>query len=100
MKIIFHFFFFIGVLFNVICTCVSLVGIKDRNMHMYNLILGFPCGSTGKESTYSAGDVGSIPGLGKSPEEGKGYLLQYSGLENAMDCIVRGVTKSWTGLGD
>ena len=53
MKIIFHFFFFIGVLFNVICTCVSLVGIKDRNMHMYNLILGFPGGLDGKESLCS-----------------------------------------------
>ena len=48
---------------------------------------GFPCGSPGKESTCSAGDLGLIPGLGKSPGEGKGYPLQYSGLENSMDCI-------------
>ena len=41
-----------------------------------------------------------IPGLGRSPGEGKGYTLQYSGLENSMDCIVRGVTKSQTGLSD
>ena len=46
---------------------------------------GFPCGSAGKESTWNVGDPGSIPGLGRSPGEGKGYALQYSGLENAVD---------------
>jgi len=46
------------------------------------------------------GDLGEIPGLGRSPEEGKGYPLQYSGLENSMDCIVHGVAKSWTRLSD
>ena len=61
---------------------------------------GFSCGSAGKESTCNAGDLGSIPGLGRSPEEGKVYLLQYSDLENSMDCIVHGVTKSWTQLSD
>ena len=45
----------------------------------------FPGGSDGKESTCNAGDLGSIPGLGRSPGEGKGYPLQYSGLENPMD---------------
>ena len=59
---------------------------------------GFPCGSTGKESGCNAGDLGSIPRLGRSPGEGKGYPLQYSGLENSMDCIVHGVTKSQTRL--
>ena len=55
----------------------------------------FPCGSAGKESSCNVGDVGSIPGLGRSPEEGKGYYpLQYSGLENSMDFIVHGVAKS------
>ena len=44
------------------------------------------------------GDLGSIPGLGGSPGEGKGYPLQYSDLENSMDCTVHGVTKSWTQL--
>ena len=58
------------------------------------VFLGFPCGSDGKESTCNAGDLGSIPGLGRSPGEGKGYPLQYSGLENSMDCIVHGVTNS------
>ena len=52
--------------------------------------LGFPCDSARKQSTCSAGDLGSIPGLGRSPGEGKGYPLQYSGLENSMDCIVPG----------
>ena len=62
--------------------------------------LGFPCGSVGKESVYSVGDLGSIPGLERSPGEGKGYPLQYSGLENSMDCIVHGATKSRTQLSD
>ena len=55
---------------------------------------GFPAGSDGKESTCNAGDLGSIPGLGRSPGDGKGYQLQYSGLENSMDYIVHGVTNS------
>ena len=54
----------------------------------------FPCGSAGKESAYNEGDLSSNRGLGKSPGEGKGYPLQYSGLENFMDCIVNGATKS------
>ena len=45
----------------------------------------FPADSAGKESTCNAGDLGSIPGLGKYPEEGNGHPLQYSGLENSMD---------------
>ena len=61
---------------------------------------GFPCGSAGKQSACNAGDLGSIPGLGRSPEEGKGYLLQYSGLENSMDYAVHGVAKSRTQLSD
>ena len=59
-------------------------------------IFGFPYGSAGIESTCNAGDLGSIPGLGRSPGEGEGYPLQYSGLENSMDYIVHGVAKSWT----
>ena len=46
------------------------------------------------------GDLGSIPGLGRSPGEGKGYPLQYSGPENSVDCTVLGVAKSWTQLSD
>jgi len=60
------------------------------------VFLGFPCGSAGKESACNVGDLGLIPGLGRSPGEGIGYPLQYSGLENSMDCIVHGVTKSQT----
>ena len=60
------------------------------------MYMGFPGGSDGKESAYNVEDLGSIPGLGRSPAEGKGYPLQYSGLENSMDCIVHGVAKSRT----
>ena len=55
---------------------------------------GLPRYSVGKESTCNAGDLGSIPGLGSSPGERKGYPLQYSGLENSMGCIAHGITKS------
>ena len=65
-----------------------------------SVFLGFPGGSAGKESACSAGDLGSIPGLGRSPEEGKGYPLQYFGLENSMDCIIHEVTKSQIWLSD
>ena len=60
------------------------------------LEMGFPGSSAGKEPTYNAGDSSSIPGLGRSPGKGNGSPLQYSGLENSMDCTVHGVTKSWT----
>ena len=53
-----------------------------------------------KISACNMGDLGSIPGVGRSPEEGKGYPLQYSSLKNSMDYIAHGVTKSWTGLSD
>ena len=53
-----------------------------------------------KESACDAGDLGSVPGLGRSPREGKGYPLQYSSLENSMDCLVHGVAKSQTQLSD
>ena len=62
------------------------------------MFLGFPCGSAGKESVCNAGDLGSIPGFGRAPGEGKSYLLQYSGLENSMDFTVHGVAKSQTRL--
>ena len=61
---------------------------------------GFPGGSAGKESACHAGDLGSIPGLGRSPGEGNAYPLQYSGLENSMDYIVYRVAKSYTRLID
>ena len=62
------------------------------------LSMGFPCDSAVKESACNAGDLGLVPGLGRSPGEGKGYPLQYSGLENSMYCMVYGVTKSQTQL--
>ena len=62
--------------------------------------LDFPHSSVGKESACNAGDPGSIPGSGRSSRERIGYLLQYSGLENSMDHIVHGITKSWTRLSD
>ena len=67
---------------------------------VYQLYLNnIPGGSEGKESACNTGDLGSVPGLGRSPGEGNGYPLQYSGLENSMDCIVHVVAKSWTRLG-
>ena len=62
--------------------------------------MGFPDSSAGKKFSYNAGDPDSIPGSGRSPGEGIGYPLQHSGLENSMDCIVHGVTKSRTQLSD
>ena len=61
---------------------------------------GFPGGPDSKESACNAGGLGSIPGLGRSPGEGNGPLLQYSGLENSLDCTVHGVTKSRMRLSD
>ena len=63
------------------------------------VFLGFLSGSACKKnSARNVGDLGSILGLGRSPGEGKGYPLRYSGLENSMDCMVHGVTKSLTRL--
>ena len=62
------------------------------------VFLGFPGGSAGKESACNAGDLGSIPGWGRPPEEGNDYSLQYSGLEKSTDCIVHGVANSQTGM--
>ena len=60
----------------------------------------FPGSSAGKESSCNVGNLGLIPGLGRSPGEGKGYPLQDSGLENSMDCVVHGVAKGQTRLSD
>ena len=61
--------------------------------------IGFPGGSAGKESAFSAGDLGLIPGLGRFPRKGMA-TVENSGLENSMDYIVHGVTKSQTQLSD
>ena len=68
--------------------------VQQRNQCQFSAI-GFPCGSAGKESAWNAGDLGSIPGLGRSPGEGKGYPLRCSGVENSMDCIVHIIKGLW-----
>ena len=83
-----------------VCVCVFV------HMCIYSInmgdcfMMGFSCGSAVKESACNIGDLGSIPGLGRSSGEGKGYPFQYSGLENSVDCIVHGVAKSPTQLSD
>ena len=82
-------------------TCLDVamkVFLEEINIHIRRV--GFPGGSACKESTPNAGNLGSVPGSGRSPGEGKGNPLQYSGLENPMDCIVHGVAKSWIQLND
>ena len=87
-------------------TPVRFLGQEDpleKGLATHSTILGLPCGSAGKESACNAGDLGSIPELGRYPGERKGYPLQYSGLENSMDriawqVIVHGVAKNWTYL--
>ena len=69
------------------------------------LLWGFPGGSEVKASACNVGDLGSIPGSGRSPGEGNGNPLQYSCLENPMDggawwATVHGIAKSWTRLSD
>ena len=69
-------------------TLVRFLGQKDpleKGQVPTPVFLGFPGGAAGKESACSAGDLGLIPGLGRPAGEGKGYPLQYSGLENSMD---------------
>ena len=58
------------------------------------MFLGIPCGSASKESACNVGDLGSIPGLGRSPEERKGYPLQFSDLENFMDYTANGIIQA------
>ena len=70
--------------------------VMDRQA--WRAVIGFCCGSAGKETACNEGDLGSIPGLGRCPGEGNSYPLQYSGLENSTDCIVHGVARSWTQL--
>ena len=72
----------------------QLISMRLLKTSLNSLLLSFPCGSAGKACACNVGDLGSIPGLGRSPGDGKGYPLQYSGLENCMDCLVHGVAKS------
>ena len=87
------------------CVSFSKVSTAKCLGYTYICIYGFPDGSVGKESARNAGDLGSIPGSGRSPGEGNGNPLQYSCLQNSMDrgawwITVHGVTKSWTQLRD
>ena len=86
-------------------TCAILSGYREKygstSMSFSTWLIwsmGFPCRSAGEESPCNARDLGSIPGLGRSLGERKGYPLQYSGLENSMDCTVHGIAKSRTWL--
>ena len=87
-----------------VCECASCVcgscGCVYMCVCVYICIHELPLGSAGEESTCNAGDLSLIPGLGRSPGEGKGYPLQYSSLENSMDCTVHGAAKSQTRLSD
>ena len=84
------------------CMCIHTHTHTHTFIHTYTYThVGFPGGSVVKNPPASAGDAGSIPGLGRSPGEGNGGPLQYSGLENSMNrgawqAIVHRVTKSWT----
>ena len=79
--------------------CCSSFLQKDPCVFVSAFAMGFPCGSAGKKSPCNVGDLASVPGLGRSPGEGKGYPLQYSGLENSVD-YSHGVAKSRTWLSD
>jgi len=80
---------------------LSLRGkLMDKSSRLFFIFCASLSGSVGKESACNVGDLDLIPMLGRSPGEGNGYPLQYSDLENSMDCIVHGVTKSWTRLND
>ena len=77
----------------------------DEFGRQFEVYWGFPGGSEVKTSVYNAGDLGSIPGSGRSPGEGNGNPLQYSCPENHMDrgawwATVHGVSKSWTQMSD
>ena len=77
----------------------NYLGLLKHSMGHFNGGLGsfgLPCGSVGEESACNAGDLGSIPGMGRYPGEGNGHPFQYSGLENSMDWMIHGVAKSWT----
>ena len=73
---------------------------QHRHLFTECLLCGLPLWFSWSRIAFKAGDLGLISGLGRSPGEGKGYPLQYSGLENSMNCIVHGVPKSRTRLGD
>ena len=98
-------FSLLGYLVNVLCIQWGFLSLAGGNSNELWSWVGLPWWLVGKESTCIVGDLGLIPELGRSPGEGTGYPLQYSGLENSMDrgawqATVHGVAKSWTGLSD
>ena len=81
--------------------CFLIMTWRPQSIQNVTVCMGFPGGSVNKEPTCNAGDtgdVGSIPGRGRSPGGGHGNPPQYSGLENPMDRRARRVAKSWTRL--
>ena len=79
-------------------SCIWLPSHPSTICWRLSFLWSLPRGSDGEESACNVGDLSSIPELGRSPGEGKGCPLQYSGLENSMDCIVHGYAKSRTRL--
>ena len=75
---------------------LKVTHLGNHNRWIFYHYMGFHGGLAGKESAFSAGDPGSIPGSGRSPEEGNGYPLQYSCLENPMD---RGTPQATQSMG-
>ena len=99
-SILFHWFICLFLCqYHILITVVWNQHIFPLSFHIrFNKPWDFPGGSADKESACNVGDLGSIPGLGRSPVEGIGYPLQFSGLGNCMDCVVHGVAKSQTRL--
>ena len=86
---------------SVVSACTMALSVPNSHYFVSSLDQGFPGGSDSKESACNAGDLGSIPGSGRSPRERNGNPLQYSCLENPMDrgawrATVHKVAKSWT----
>ena len=75
---------------------IPVLGLLFYFVCIHKSTLGFPGGSASEESACNVGDLDSIPGLGRASGEGNSYLLQCSGGENSMDCVVHGVAKSQT----
>ena len=93
VKIPQSFFLFSTSWLHQISSVPSSFGEINKHILPFSLHKDFPCGSAGKESACNVGVQGLIPGLGRSPGERKSYPLQYTGLENSMNCIVHGVTE-------
>ena len=82
------------------CEFLLLLSNSYGFLNLFSGKVGFPDSSASKEPACNEGDLGLIPAFGRFPGEGKVYSLQYSGLENSMDCIVHGVAKGPTLLSD